>query len=322
MRDVHLPGVDLNLLPALEALLRRRNVTEAARDVGLSQPAMSRVLARLRDTLEDPLLVRTSEGYVLSPRGEVLSTQIGATLDHVKGIFRPPAFDPARTERTIRMVGFDLHSILIAPALMARLAVEAPGIRIRLENYGPDIATRMRSGKLDLLFALAQTPLAPGVMSEVYARDRMVVVMRKGHPLARRRWTIEDFGRVEHAAISILGGEASETDALLARVGVKRDIRLVTPHFMGALATVSQTNMVTTIGRALASRFADELGLLFKESCLPNPDLDLTIVWSEACATDPVLAWVRTMIREVAAETIGACTDSRQTRVSRRAERL
>jgi DNA-binding transcriptional LysR family regulator len=180
----------------------------------------------------------------------------------------------------------------------------------------------MKSGKLDLLFALAQTPLAPGVMSEVYARDRMVVVMRKGHPLARRRWTIEDFGRVEHAAISILGGEASETDALLARVGVKRDIRLVTPHFMGALATVSQTNMVTTIGRALASRFADELGLLFKESCLPNPDLDLTIVWSEACATDPVLAWVRTMIREVAAETIGACTDSRQTRVSRRAERL
>lgn len=318
MREVHLSGLDLNLLPALEALLKRRNVSEAAKDVGLSQPAMSRALARLRDVLGDQLLVRVpGGGYALTPRGEALSAQLIATLDHVKAVFREPSFDPARVQRTIRIAGIDTHTILLAPALMARLGQEAPGIDIRFENYGPDLVERVETGRLDLAFATATTPLPPGARSESYAHDRLVLVLRRGHPMANRKWTIEDYGKVSHVGISILGDAGSELDAQLAKVGVHRRMALVTPHFIAALAAVSQTDMATTMSRVFANRFTDQFGLILKEPPLPNIELELTLVWSHVRAADPVLAWLRKVIGEVAKETM----DIGGSRVSRRAEK-
>ena len=314
MREVNLSGVDLNLLPALEALLKRRNVSHAADDVGLSQPAMSRALARLRDVLGDALLVRVpGGGYALTPRAEALSSQLIVTLDHVKAVFREPSFDPARVQRTIRIAGIDTHTILLAPALMARLAKEAPGIDIRFENYGPDLIERVETGRLDLAFATATTPLPPGARSQSYAHDKLVLVLRQGHPMAKKKWTIEDYGKVSHVGISILGDAGSELDAQLAKVGVHRRMALVTPHFIAALAAVSKTDMATTLSRVFASRFADEFGLVLKEPPLPNVDLELTVVWSHLRAADPVLAWVRGVMRDVAKETMdmGATQDRR-----------
>jgi DNA-binding transcriptional LysR family regulator len=314
MREVNLAGVDLNLLPALEALLKRRNVSHAAEDVGLSQPAMSRALARLREVLGDALLVRVpGGGYALTPRAEALSAQLIATLDHVKAVFREPSFDPARVQRTIRIAGIDTHTILLAPALMARLAKEAPGIDIRFENYGPDLVERVETGRIDLAFATASTPLPPGARSEGYAFDKLALVLRKGHPMAKKTWTIEDYGVVSHVGISILGDAGSELDAQLAKVGVHRRIALVTPHFIAALAAVGGTDMATTMSRVFASRFVDTFGLVLKEPPLPILDLELTVVWSHLRAADPVLAWVRGVMKDVARETmdIGAVRDRR-----------
>ncbi len=318
MREVHLSGLDLNLLPALEALLKRRNVTEAARDVGLSQPAMSRALSRLREVLGDPLLVRTGNGYALSPRGQQLSTQLITALDHVKAVFREPGFDPARTQRIVRIAGLDTHTLLLAPALMARLAREAPGIDIRFENYSPNIVERVETGQLDLVFATSTTPLPPGSRSEAYAQDRLALVLRKGHPMAKRKWTVEDYARVNHVGISIFGDAGSDLDAQLATFGVQRRIALVTPHFIAALAAVSQTDMATTLSRVFASQFADQFGLILKEPPVPNLGLDLTLVWSHVRAADPVLAWLRGVIRDVAKETM----DIAAPRVSRGREKL
>ncbi|MDP3492141.1 MAG: LysR family transcriptional regulator [Hyphomonadaceae bacterium] len=319
MREVNLAGVDLNLLPALEALLKRRNVSHAAEDVGLSQPAMSRALARLREVLGDALLVRVpGGGYALTPRAEALSAQLITTLDHVKAFFREPSFDPAKVQRTIRIAGIDTHTILLAPALMARLATEAPGIDIRFENYGPDLIERVETGRLDLAFATANTPLPPGARSESYAHDKLVLVLRKNHPMAKKKWAIEDYGKVSHVGISILGDAGSELDAQLAKVGVHRRMALVTPHFIAALAAVAGTDMATTLSRVFATRFADQFGLVMKEPPLPNIDLELTVVWSHLRAADPVLAWVRGVMRDVAKETM----DLAGSRVSRRAEKL
>ncbi len=317
MREVNLAGVDLNLLPALEALLKRRNVSEAARDVGLSQPAMSRALARLRDVLGDPLLVRTAGGYALSSRAQTLHAQLATALDQVKAVFRDPGFDPARTERTVRIVGLDTHTILMGPVVMARLAKEAPGIDVRFEGYSANIVERMSTGQLDLVFAQATTPLPPGARSEFLVKDRLALVLRAGHPLAKRKWTIEDYGRVSHVGISIFGDAGSELDAQLAPAGVKRRVALVTPHFMAALATVAGTDMATTVGRSFATRFAGPFGLILKEPPLPRTDLDLTVVWSEVRSADPVLAWMRKVIGEVARETMAA----EPVRVSRARER-
>ena len=323
MRDVHLASVDLNLLPALEALLRRKNVSAAAADVGLSQPAMSRALARLRDVLGDVLLIRApGGGYALSPRAEALAGQLAGALDQVKAVFQPPVFDPALVERTVRMVGLDTHAILLAPALMARLAKEAPGINIRIENYGVDMIHRMETGQLDLAFAISTTPLPPGAQSEPYGVDRLVLVMRRDHPMAKKKWTIEDYGRWDQVGISILGDAGSDMDAQLARFGIQRRMALVTPTFIGAVAAVAQTDMVTTIGRVFAARFADRFGLVLKEPPLPDVKLETTIVWSRVRGADPVLAWLRAVIREVAKDTMSLPSNVRETRVSRPAENL
>jgi DNA-binding transcriptional LysR family regulator len=305
MREVNLAALDLNLLPALEALLRRRNVSHAAADVGLSQPAMSRALARLREVLGDTLLVRVpGGGYAPTPRANALAGRLMVTLDHVKAVFQEPVFDPAKVERTIRIAGADTHTILLAPALMARLARDAPGISIRIESYSPDLIHRMETGALDLAFATSATPLPPGAGSEMYASDRLTLVLRRGHRLARRKWTMEDYAKVSHVGVSIMGDSQSDLDAQLATAGVRRRIALVTPHFIAALAAVSATDMATTISRVFAERFADQFGLVLKEPPLPNVDLDLTVVWSHVRAADPVLAWLRTVIQHIAKETM------------------
>jgi DNA-binding transcriptional LysR family regulator len=302
MRQVHLAGLDLNLLPPLEALLRHRNVTRAASDVGLSQPAMSRALGRLRDLIGDPLLVRAHGKFALTPKAERLAAQLAPTLDEVRRIFVEPAFDPAGAKRLIRIAAVDTQTVLLAPALMARLAREAPGVDVRFEPPGHDIVARMEQGTLDFAFALSTTPLPPGAMSEPVTKDKVALVMRARHPWAKRRWRIADYAAVDHVGIAIFGDGQSDIDAVLARHGVTRRIALVTPHFTAALAAVAGTDMVTTVSRAFAERFTRAFNLVLREPPLPDPEMTITLVWSHLRASDPLLAWLRGVIREVAAK--------------------
>jgi DNA-binding transcriptional LysR family regulator len=299
MREVNLHGVDLNLLPALEALLRRRSVSQAAVDAGLSQPAMSRALARLRDLFDDPLLVRTPAGFALSPKAEGLLLRVQAALQDVTSVFAEPNFDPALVKRRIRFAATDLQTILYAPALMARLAKEAPGIDISMEPYSSDVTQRMENGSLDFVFALANTPLPSGAMSESLGEDRLALVMRRGHPAENQHWTVQDYGRFNHASIGIMGDGISELDAQLALHGVKRRIALVTPHFVAALAAVSASDMVTTISENFASRFAKEFKLTHRPPPLKNITLNPTLVWSQLRSSDKVLTWVRGVVRDI-----------------------
>ena len=301
MREENIAGLDLNLLPALEALLRRRSVTQAAADVGLSQPAMSRALARLRDLHGDPLLVRTAHGYGLTPRAVAIQAQLAPAMRLLRDVFHPPCFDPATARRAIRLAAADVQTVLLVPPLMARLAREAPGLDLRVEAYGPDLMARLESGALDFTFALATTPLPPGIGADPIGRDRLVLVMRRDHPAANQSWTMADYGRWEHAGVSIFGDGQTELDARLAAAGVSRRLALVTPHFMAALAAVAETDLVTTLSAALAGRFADAFGLVLRDAPFTETALDLALVFSHWRATDPCLAWFRGMVRDVGA---------------------
>ena len=299
MREVNLHGVDLNLLPALEALLRRRNVSQAAVDAGLSQPAMSRALQRLRDLFEDRLLVRVSGGFALSPKAEGLLTRVQVALQDVTSVFAEPIFDPILVQRRIRFAATDLQTILYAPALMARLAIEAPGIDISMEPYSSDLMQRMENGSLDFAFALSTTPLPPGVESEGLGQDRLALVMRRGHPAENQQWTVQDYSRFNHVSIGIMGDGISELDAQLALRGVTRRIALTTPHFMAALAAVSSSDMVTTVSENFAKRFAKQFNLRLRTPPLKNISLNPTLVWNQLRSSDKVLAWVRGVMQDV-----------------------
>lgn len=302
MREVNLAGLDLNLIPALEALLRRRNVTRAAEDVGLSQPAMSRALARLRDLQGDPLLVRTRAGYVLTPRAQAVQPLLAQAVAQLKGVFQAEDFDPAVVRRTVRLVAGDAQAILLLPDVMARLAVEAPGVEVRVEPYGPDVLERLEGGALDLVFALVSTPLPPGVHSEEVAKDQLALVMRRGHPAAALAWSLADYGQWGHVGVAIVGDGRSEIDALLAAHGVTRRIALVTPYFIAALAAVAATDLVTTVSALTARRFAAAFDLVLHDPPFADTRLTTTLVCSHVRAADPFLVWFRALVREVAGE--------------------
>ncbi|WP_158807260.1 LysR family transcriptional regulator [Beijerinckia sp. L45] len=309
MRETNIASIDLNLVPALEALLRLRNVTHAAADVGLSQPAMSRALARLRDLQRDPLLVRTRSGYILTPRALALQPELTAAVQHLRAVFQQQTFVPGLVRRTLRLAAADIQTIVVLPGILSRLAVEAPGVDLRVEPYSADILTRLDSGALDLAFALSNTPLPPGISSEVVGEDHLALVMRAGHPAADHAWTLADYGRHPHVTVALLGDGQSDIDALLAAAGVARRIALVTPYFMAALAAVAATDMVTTISAALATRFAAPFGLVLREPPFASIRLESTLVCSHVRAADPFLVWFRALVRDVA-ETVGltACS--------------
>lgn len=304
MRELNVAGLDLNLVPALDALLRHRNVTRAAADVGLSQPAMSRALGRLRRLLDDPLLVRTGSGYVPTPRAQAIQPQLALLLSQVREVFQPQAFDPAVQHRVVRLAATDAQTCLILPGVMARLALEAPGVELRVSAYGSDLFKRLESGALDLAFALSTSPLPPGVHSEVVCNDRLALVMRRGHPAAGRRWSLADYGLFQHVGVALIGDGQSEIDAILAAAGVSRRIALVTPYFMAALAAVAETDMVTTISAGFARRFAQTLNLVAQEPPFGDTALQMTLISSHVRASDPFLVWFRDLVRQVAVEQV------------------
>ena len=179
----------------------------------------------------------------------------------------------------------------IVPGLLRRLEAEAPGVDLVVVPYAQDIARRIEDGSLDFAFGLEGSPLPAGAVSFPVARDTLALVMRRKHPAAKRDWTFEDYARFDHAAVSIFGDGRSELDARLAQAGLSRRIALTTPHFMAALAAVAASDLVTTISRRLAQRFAKTLDVILKDPPFDAPVMVNTLVTAAARAQDPALLW-------------------------------
>lgn len=300
---MHLKAIDLNLLTALGALLSQRSVSRAAHEVGLSQPAMSRALDRLRHLFADDLMVRSGAGMVLTARAEALAPRVQALLADIIDVVADPDFDPARERRIVRIAAVDSQTALFFPGVMARLLKEAPNVDLRAVPMGPDIAKRMQTGEIDLTFSLATYPLPPGAHSEHLFDDRLALILRRGHPAATDgAVTLANYAALSHVTVSIFGDSYTEADAALAAAGLERRIALTTPHFTAALVSVARTDMATVLSRAFARQFAQPLGLVLHEPPFQAKPLPLTLVWPAARKHDRLLAWLRGVFKDVAAE--------------------
>ena len=300
MREVNLAGVDLNLLPALEALIRRRNVTLAGRDVGLSQPAMSRALSRLRALLGDPILVKAPGGLAPTARAEALLPQLAASLDRLGGVLRPPAFAPEALDRTFRIAATDVHALLIGPPLLSAIRSLAPRANLSFVPVGLDVRERIQNGDIDLAFATATTPLPPGVHSETLADECLALAARRGAFPESKTWTLAEYAAANHATVAIFGDRVSEIDAELAEAGLVRRIVFTSPHFLATLAAVAASDCVTTLSATLARRFAETFGLALYEPPLRQKALTVTTVVAATRAGDPGLVWLRERLKEAA----------------------
>lgn len=247
----NLSGIDLNLLNVLDALLREQHVGRAADRVGLSQPAASHALRRLRDLFGDPLLVQVGRRMTPTPRAESLRAPLALILGEVKGLFADPVFDPATSPHVFRIMAPDLALEQVAPRLLARAVAAAPAIGIEFKPWrGTETLTEEYLSCLDLIVAGRNGRLA-GFEAELLYTDCDALAVRADRPDAEALGTIHGFLAARHVAVVGSGEREDILDPWLRDVGLARDVGVVAPSYIMALRLAARSDLVAFIPRRL-----------------------------------------------------------------------
>jgi len=300
MHVMQLSSVDLNLLVVLDAVLAEGSVKQAARRVNLSPSATSHALGRLRELFDDPLLVRAGRRLVPTARGEALRGPVRAMLQAAEGLFQPVGpVRPATVRRAVRLVTTDyLELVLVAP-LSAALAAEAPGIELHTRRARASLAGWLREGRADLAMGVVGE-LAADLHREPLFTERFVCLVRQDHPVVLGGLDLDTFCALDHVLVAPGGGTSGVVDQLLAAQGRSRRVVRTVPEFLVAPQLVQGTDYVLTIAERLARAVADRLGLAVVPPPLELPRFTLSMVWHERWEADPVHAWLRGRVRELA----------------------
>jgi DNA-binding transcriptional LysR family regulator len=295
-------GLDLNLLRVFDAVLRDRSVTGAARHLGLTQPAVSNALARLRAQFEDVLFVRTPKGMDATPFARELAEPVRQALALLESaLAHGPGFDPATSSRAFRFYMSDLGQIEFLPPLVERAQRVAPGVRLEAVALEvEDIADALAAGALDL--AVGFLPgLGPPVRRQPLFRDPYVCLMRADHPLAGRNLTRKQFLSASHALVSYKGGHRIIEEAL-ERAGLARKIALRVPHFTVLPMVLERSDLILILPAKIARVYERQGGFKFLPLPVPIPPADVAAHWHERFERDPGNRWLRETIRELFTE--------------------
>jgi DNA-binding transcriptional LysR family regulator len=295
---MNLAALDLNLLVALDALLLEANVSRAAMRIGLSQPAASHALQRLREVLGDPLLVRVGARMELTPRALALRGPLAQALDQVRGLFIPDDFDAASSERRFRLMMPDLAVELLVPPLMAAMARLAPNVRLDIVPWrGPAIMTAEFARTIDLVISIGNA--FKGFHRQLLYTDRDALAVRRGHPLGAKLARRDVFLRARHVAVIIRGQSEDLIDEWLRAKRLQRQIALVVPGYIEALHVVARTDLVAFVPGRLIAALAKPLGLKAVTPPL-DPGIDEQFMFYPTRAQfDPGSIWLREMMRKV-----------------------
>lgn len=297
---MRLTGIDLNLLTSLDVLLEEKNVTRAARRLGVSQPAVSHNLRRLRELLGDPLLVRTPRGMQATPRAIELRPAVRVALEAAESVLQAaPRFDPARAERSFVLAMADQASFQLLPPLVARIAAAAPGITLLLRPPPSDLSAALAEGEAELAIGVFGDSPA-GIRSEPLWTEAFACVVRRHGPGTRGPFDLARYLARPHLLVAPRGRPGSIVDDLLARDDLRRRIAVVVPHFLVAPAIVAASDLVWTAPAGLAHALAASYALAVRPPPLAIPSFTITMRWHLRLDRDPGLAWLRTMLREVA----------------------
>ncbi|MER5792408.1 LysR family transcriptional regulator [Streptomyces sp. NPDC001980] len=299
-------GLDLNLLVALDVLLEEQSVQGAARRLHLSEPAMSRTLGRIRRALGDPVLVRAGRRMVPTPHALAVRAEVSAVVERARALFAPGRDTDLRTvSRTFTIIGPDAIAGTHAAVLFARAAAEAPGIRIRFLAEAHVDLPYLRQGMADLEVGAIDTT-APEVRVEHLQEDRMVGVVRSGHPLLAGELTPERFATVAgHLNVSRRGKLHGPVDAALAELGLERRVVGTVGTFPASLFVLRDSDLIGLIS-SWGVPLATALGLVTFEVPLPLPPVPLGLAWHPRHDADPAHAWLRGCVRELVTEGAGA----------------
>lgn len=288
---------DLDLLLALDTLLRERHVTRAAKRLGVSQSALSQQLGRLREYFGDRLLAPGRPLMALTPRAQALADPLAAALSNLRAALRVGApFDPATSERTFVLLGDDMVEALAVPLLLPTLRREAPRITLHCERGDPDFANRLERGAGDLAF-LPEFAAPPSLRRMRLPDAPFVSLMRPGHPKAKRRLTLDEYLELGHLLIAPRGLPGSLVDRALAALGRSRRVVVHVQHFVSAPFIIATTDLVVTCPATLVP-LAAPFGLHVAKPPVELP-LDRTcVVWHERVQEDPGHRWLRALLEQ------------------------
>ncbi|MGY5780464.1 LysR family transcriptional regulator [Rhizobium sp. LEGMi135b] len=295
MKDIR--ALDLNLLRTLDALLDERSVTRAAERLGFTQPAVSGMLTRLRESFNDPLFVRTRRGIVPTLRATELAGPLKQILADVGALLQPAAFDPTTAKFTLSIAATDYALQAVVVPFLAKMRPLAPGIRIAIRPVENDrVQTQFESGDLDLALMTPETALP-----ELHARrlfdETYVCALRSNHPDARKKQlSIDRFCALDHVLVSYSGERFwGVTDDALAKIGRRRHVALTVTSFLVLAEILRTTDLVAAVPRRLAQ---SAKGLVLREPPVDIPGFTKLAVWHERTHRDPGHRWVRMLLFE------------------------
>ena len=307
---MNLNALDLNLVRVLDALLREKSVTRAGERIGLSQPAVSAALSRLRHALNDQLFVRRGNDLVPTPRAESLAEPVRAALREIERAFQPAKdFDPAKLERTFTFMGADFFSMLLMPSLAARIAAVAPGVSLRfLDSARGDVSRLLQDDEIDAALErplevsdwVSSAPLFHSPFAIIAASDNAAISLAgivQGECLP-----MELFCELPHVLRSIDGSMSGSTDQALAGVGLKRRVSLALPHFQAVALAVAQGNHLAAVPRQFARWAAKSLPIVIYEPPLSIPVPEVRMYWHARRDDELPHRWIREQILDEVAK--------------------
>jgi DNA-binding transcriptional LysR family regulator len=291
---------DLNLLRAFDAILLDRSVTAAGQRVGLTQPAMSNALARLRAVFGDPLFVRTAEGMQPTPFARSIADPVRQALGLIDAALASrTGFDPSTSERIFRFNMSDIGEMVFLPPLLERLHRIAPGVRVEAVSLPQhELEEALASGAIDL--ALGALPgVGPPVRSRRLFRDAYLSLMRADHPTIGSKLTRRQFLEAWHAVVSSVGTGHQAVESALLAAGLHRRIALRVPHFMVVPMIIARTDLIATLPGRIARSF-EQMGA-FKALAPPLriPAADVQVHWHERFTEDAGNRWMRELFLDL-----------------------
>ena len=296
----HLRKLDLNLLVALMALLEEQSVGAAAARLALTQPGMSRALARLRQALGDPILVRVGQKMAPTARALAIRPVLERLLEDVSHLMQASDFDPARLDRVFRIAAVDAAIEAVLCHAVGEAGRQSPGSVFEFVNPGSDTLAALREGRLDL--AVDVYPSAPRgyCFEHLYFNHYVVIAQRSKARGGRRALTREDFVSLRHVKVVDSAGSQAEIEDALKKLHIRRQVAATATNFMSAASIVAQSAWIAVLPIGPATRAASRLPLDILPLPMEVPKIPLTLLWHERSEHDAASAWLRAQVREAA----------------------
>ncbi len=295
---MELGDIDLNLLLVFDRMLTEKRVSAVAQGLGLSQPAISNALARLRRLFGDELFLRTAHGMEPTAFALQLAEPVSYAMATLHGALnQPTAFDPATSTRGFTLAMTDIGEIYFAPLLMEVLSHAAPGVTIStVRNTAVNLRDAMEAGQVDIAIGLLPQ-LTTGIFQRRLFGQRYVCLFSAAHALASKpRLTLKDFSAAEHLLVQSAGTGHGQVDDALAAKGIVRRVRLTVPHFVAIGHILRSTPMIATVPERLAQSIAEPFGLVWRTHPVSLPQIAINSFWHARFHRDPGNRWLRGLL--------------------------